>query len=78
MSVSIISLTLTPVYTIFIPIGYKSNVASRQSSDSRMGRENQDRHETVNAWNLQSFKQKYGVKLPCVSDQYFDIRKDFL
>ena len=49
MSVSIISLTLTPVYTIFIPIGYKSNVASRQSSDSRMGRENQDRHETVNA-----------------------------
>ena len=56
----------------------KSNEASRQSSDSPMDRDNQDHLETVNAWNLQSFKQKYGVKLPYVSDQYFDIRKDFL
>ena len=55
----------------------KSNEVSRQSSGSPMGRDNQDHLETVNTWNLQSFEQKYGVKLLYVSDQYFDIRKDF-
>ena len=58
-------------------MGGKSNEGGRQSSGRPIGRDNKDRHETVNAWIFQSFEQKYGVKLPCVSDQYFDIRKDF-
>ena len=59
-------------------MGCKRNETGRQSSGKPMGEIIKTNMKPSMLEIFKGFEQKYGVKIPCVSDQYFDIRKDFL